>query len=169
MHLIKKMASSTEIFIVIMSIIGVTIALWYFIVADKYKRQMNSKPYARGASVRGLGTDVNMKCDEGQQICVYRATQICSSPDANNFENRATDPISKGDTTTFYGEFDPNTTVDITDALGDSSNGNESKIVNFADVAAEFPGAMTCAPDDTQLIATYKCISPGSSCSSYKS
>ena len=161
------MASSTEIFFIIILAIGVAVSVWYFIVAKNHRSYLDTTSYVRGASVKGEGTTINMKCDGGKKICVYRARQICSAPDSNNFENQSTDPISPGDTNTFYGDFNPKTTVDYISKLSGQCNGKETCSVEFDPL--EFPMSDPngiCTGENVHLISTYTCVADGASCTS---
>lgn len=142
------------------------IAVWWFIVSWQYRSYLKHASYARGANATEEGQTLNLSCDQGKEICVYRATQICSDPDSNNFENQQTDPISSGlDGKNSYGDFNSDTTVDRTADMSRECNGKQTSSFKFA--AKGWPNGMTCH-GKTQLISTYSCIPKGTTCSNYK-
>lgn len=163
------MAISTfEIAGIILLFILLGVSVWWFVVADKYKKYMSTNyPYTRGAHAWEEGQTLNLKCDGDSEICVYRATQIYTNPDSNNFEDPNTDPIASGtNSNATYGAFDPQTTVDRTVDLGGECNGKNSCFVNF--VTSEWPTGMVLGNAGTpQLISTYTCIPSGGTCTSY--
>lgn len=163
------MAISTfEITFMVLLGIGLIIAIWWFAVAKNYEKYLSTYSYARGANVDSDGGQVQLKCGAGKEICVYRATQICSNPSATNFENQATDPIDAGTGigggNVDYGQYNPLTTIDRTADMVDECNGAGSYLYTFN--AKPFPNGMACG-GKTQLLATYSCISPHTACQSY--
>jgi len=136
-------------------------ALWWLTVAMKYRTYLKTKSYPRGANVT-QGQTTNLKCELGNEICVYRATQICTDPGKNNFENPETDPISSGlnDSGEKYGEFNPLTTIDLTKNLSKTCNGSENCSFKFT------PNQNLKCNGEYQLISTYSCIPKNSDCES---
>lgn len=160
------MISTFEIVGMILLVIGMIIAIWWYIVAEKYNNYLKSYSYSRGAHAED-GQTVNLSCDSGKEICVFRATQICTVPDKNNFESSPMgDPIASGkDGTTPYGAFNPNTTVSRTQDMGNSCNGKTTASYVFNSI--DFPsGDSWNCPGGTQLISTYTCIPKGTTCQS---
>ena len=163
-------STASVTFLIILAVVLV-VTIWWFVVAEKYKRYLDNYEYARGANASKAGDTLNLTCDQDKEICVYRAVQVCSQPDSNNFENSATDPIaggikSDGKVSTSYGDYNPNTTVNATPLLVKECNGQEKCAYKFTPV--QFPGTMTCPAEHTQLISTYSCIPKGAVCQSYK-
>lgn len=149
--------SSLEIFTIIILLVGLAICVWVYVVNLKDINTLKQNVYTRGANIKGGGNTANLVCGLDHKIKVYNAVQICSNPDANNFEDPTTDPISGGtDGTVGYGVYDPATTVDLTDAMGKSVN--DKQTVTYTFTPAPFPGGMMCPSEATQLIATYDCI-----------
>jgi len=141
---------------------GVLLAAWYFVVAYKYGTTLTTFANTRGVNVSGKNKQVTMKCDTGKVICVYRATQVCSTPGymGKNFETPSTDPISNGlDGGGGYGEYNKNTTVALTKSLGDKCNGKGE--CSFTFTGDGFP--FTCR-GEPQLIGSYTCIPEGTVC-----
>lgn len=174
--------STTEICVIVALILGITIASWWLGVAYKYNGVVTSFTYSRGANLdtgsvgkgnTGGGT-VELKCDSSREICVWKADAICSG--ASNFNGEiGVEPIS-GNTAT-YGQFDPNTTVDITQKLALVANGQQSYTYKFDATQMKFGGKLCPYGDYNQaanvgarphLIATYSCIPKGSECKTFK-
>jgi len=163
--------STSQIVILILAFVGLVVAVWFFVIAERYRMYLGKTSYARGANAKKAGETLNMTCDQDKEICVYRATQICSQPDKNNFESSSTDPIaggikSDGPISAAYGDYNPNTTVDMTDALLKACNGDQKCAYKFN--PAKFPGTMTCPAENTQMLSVYSCIPKGEACQSYK-
>lgn len=151
--------------------IGVGVAIWWFIVAEQYKSYLGRYSYARGANSMN-GKSVNFSCEAGKKVCLYRATQICSRPDNKNFETSSLEPIASGDSSidgahVRYGDFNPRTTVDLTQEIKARVNGKSNASYDFnIPPGWKGPNGVQCN-GDTQLIATYSCIPEGESCSSW--
>jgi len=160
------MISTTEIVCMLLLAIFLGIAIWWFVVANNYKKYLDEYSYSRGANVKGSGQIVNLSCDDDKEICVYRATQICSNPTSQNFETSSTDPIDSGleDSSKMYGQFNPRTTVSRLDDMSQACNGKTTCAFNFQ--ATDFVNGMQCDPVNTQLISTYTCIPKGTTCQS---
>ena len=149
--------SSLEVFTLIMLLVGVAVAAWIYVVKVKNINTLKQNVYTRGANIKGGGNSTKLTCGIDHTIKVYKAAQICSNPDSNNFEDPTTDPISGGtDGTVGYGVWDPATTVDLTDTMGKSVNGKQTVTYTFTPEA--FPNGMVCPSESTQLIATYDCV-----------
>ena len=150
------MAIST---IEVVLVLGLGIVLLFFVWAyftnEKYAKDMNTQSYTRGANLSGPG-NVNLGCDSDSKICVYSATQICTTPDSNNFENSTTDGM------TVSGTLNPNTTTDLTSDMATTCNGQTSCTYSFTGTAS-FPNGMNCS-GQPHLIATYTCIPKNQSC-----
>lgn len=148
---------------VVLLMIGVGLAIWWFVIAWKYKTYVASSSFARGANVAGNDKKAMLSCDSGHEICVYRATMIYSSPNTNNYENKNTDPIASGlNDGTRYGMYDPRTTTSLTAHMGGICNGKQTCEYDFS--TQQFPGGITATPKNTQLISSYTCIPQGTSC-----
>ena len=162
------MAISTfEVVMLLLLFVVLLISIWWFSVAEKFRIYLQGYTYGRGANAWKAGQTLNLTCGAGKEICVYRATQICTDPNQDNLENYATDPIASGlDSNDSYGDFNSQTTVDLTDDMSDACNG--SSTCSFKFTPKPFPGGMTCG-GNTQLISTYSCIPSGILCQSYKS
>lgn len=163
------MVTTIQFTAIVLSIIALIIAIWWLAVSWKYSSFLNDYKYARGSNASAAGQTMNLVCGAGKQICVYRATQLCSNPDSNNFENPSTDPISSGLKLngSKYGEFDPDTTVDYTSTLGKACNGQNTCSFTFNPLA--WSNSMTCSSGNTQLTSAYSCVSDSSECQSYTS
>jgi hypothetical protein len=159
------MLSTFEIATMILLAIGLMIAIWWYVIAEKYSNYLKTYSYSRGAHAIA-GQTAHLSCDGGKEICVFRATQICTNPDSSNVENPDTDPIASGnDGVTPYGAFNPNTTVSRTKDMGDSCNGKTTASFAFNPVGYSNGGGWNCG-GTTQLIATYTCIPKGTTCQS---
>jgi len=103
------------------------IVVWWFVIAEKYRKYLGNYSYTRGSNATSSGQTLNLTCDQDKEICVYRAVQICTVPDSNNFESSTLEPIASGlgDNNAAYGDFDPDTTVDLTKDMGRECNGQE--------------------------------------------
>ena len=160
------MALSTfELAFIFLLLVGVGISIWWFVVALKYRNTLSTFSNARGANVAGKNKTVNMTCDPGKVICVYRATQICSNPgyDGKNFEDPTIDPITNGldYANSKYGEYSKLTTKSLTKEIGDTCNGKNSCSYLFK--GDNFPSPIICH-GEPQLISSYTCIQPGTAC-----
>lgn len=143
--------------------IGLGIAVWWFVVAYKYKNHIDSYSFTRGANVIGSQKKAQLSCDSGHNICVYRATMIYSDPQPGNFEAIPTDPIASGTSgSSKYGDYDPTTTVSLTDKMGQECNGKSQCSYDFS--KEQFPKVGTYNPDKIQLISSYTCIPSGVAC-----
>jgi hypothetical protein len=161
--------TTPQVMIVLLLVIGVIIGIWLYVVAQRYSNYLDEYSYSRGAHAWQTGQTLDLKCDDGKEICVYRATQICTNPDSNNFES-APDSIASGNTSNVpYGAFDPDTTVSRTEDMGKKCNGLSSAtfVFNPVDFSGGKPWEEVCSAESTsQLIATYTCIPKGSKCTS---
>lgn len=160
------MITTIEIVGMILLAIFLGIAVWWFIIAENYRKYLDAYSYSRGAHATKVNQTLNLTCDSDKEICVFRATQICTDPSASNYENSVTDPISSGlSSDTKYGQFDSNTTVDTTNDLGDKCNGATTCAYKFTQAA--WPSGMPSCGGETQLIAGYTCIPKDGKCQSY--
>ena len=172
------MAMTTgEIVVLIFLIIIVAIIIWYFAVAYQFGQTLNNFSYTRGANLdtkdKNKGT-VKLTCEQGNEICVWKATAICSGAisSASNSEG-GPEPISNGGSgNSAYGQFDVNDTIDLTKDMSGKANGKQNYTYNF-DVTNRSFGKSTCpmnydtktgAGQRPQLIATYTCIPKGTKC-----
>lgn len=165
------MITTIEIVLLVMLTIGLGVAIWWFVVAEKYKSYLRDYSYTRGANVIN-GQTAELSCGNDKEICVYRATQICTRPDANNFETSSLDPIATGDmkidgARAFYGDFNPQTTIDRTSHMASACNGKEKCKYPFkVPQGWQAPNGVACN-GNTQLIATYSCIPKKTKCNSW--
>ena len=166
------MITTTEIVLIVMLTIGVGVAIWWFVVAEKYKSYLGKYSYTRGANATN-GNKIEFSCGGGKKICLYRATQICTRPGANNFETSSLEPIASGDSSldeganVMYGDFNPQTTIDLTKEIGNLVNGkNKAEYTFNAPTGWKAPNGVACN-GNSQLIATYACIPEGGDCSSW--
>lgn len=144
-------------------VISFGIAIWWFVIAYRYRTHVLSSSYTRGANVAGSDKKAELKCDSGSTICVYRATKICSIPQPGNFENKTTDPIANGlGSNDKYGTYNSKTTVPLTKNMGEICNGKTNCEYDFSNQA--FPFGEVCPVENTQLIASYTCIPEGIVC-----
>lgn len=173
-------AGSIVAMVFLTTTIGITV--WYFVVAYKYKQTLNNFSYTRGANLdtkdKNKGT-VNLKCESGAEICVWKATAICTGPlrgAASNSEG-GPEPISNGlNGNSAYGDFDINNTIDLTADMAGQANGKQSYTYNFDTTKKNFGGNLCPMNYDTksgtgvrpQLISTYTCIPKGTKCQSSK-
>jgi len=160
--------STFEIVGMVLLAILLGVAIWWFVIAENYRKYLSTYSYARGANASKAGETLNLTCDDDKEICVYRATQICTDPDSNNYENPSTDPIASGTSSDDkYGDFSSATTVDLTSDLSGACNGKETCAYKFSPKA--WPSGMPSCGGDSQLISAYACVPKGSTCQSYKS
>jgi hypothetical protein len=163
-----------EIFSVFVCLIILAYAIWFYVIQLNKKKFMDDYIYTRGANAWKDKSVVNLSCGEGREICVFRATQICSGNDGSgkNFEIQSTDPIATGeDANVFYGDFNPDTTRDLTVDLGNLCNGAEQCAYTLDSSVTPFPfnGEYTCDANNVQLLASYTCIPKGGTCKNYNS
>lgn len=169
------MITSVEIVLLVMLFIGVCVAIWWFVIAERFKTYLKNYSYSRGANILN-GQTAKLSCDGDNEICVYRATQICTRPgsvkglDGTNFETSSLEPIAAGDKEqdgdahVAYGDFNPKTTIDLTDSMGKEVNGKTSHEYTFnVDKKWKAPNGVSCN-GDAQLIAVYTCVPPGTTC-----
>ena len=174
--------STIEICIIVALTVGIAIASWWLAIVYKYNGVVTSFTYSRGANLdtgsvgkgnTGIGS-VELTCDTSREICVWKADTICSGGSTFNGEI-GVEPIS-GNTAT-YGQFDPNTTVDITQKLALVANGQQSYTYKFDATQIKFGGKICPYGDYNQaanvgarphLIATYSCVPKGSECKTFK-
>lgn len=162
------MISTISLSLILFLIVGIIIAGFWVIISRKNVSIVTSKEYARGMNA-SEGRDVILKCDGSDEICVYRATQICTSPDQNNFEQAYGDPFSDGVTSSKeYGEFSE-FSVDLTEDISNLANGLNSYEFTFtAKTFPNIPGGKCINksgdPGIPQLIGVYKCLPPGGKC-----
>lgn len=154
------MIGTTELTFIILLVIVLFIAIWWFAVAMNYKSHLNKSTYTRGANGNENQT-IKMKCGSGKKICVYRATQICTNPDSSNFENSNLEPFSGGTQNISYGDFDPGTTVDFTSKMSQECNGKSECDYRFT---PDWTSKGTECNGNSQLIATYNCVADESEC-----
>jgi len=177
-----KMAMTTgEIVVLVFLIIIVAIIIWYFAIAYMFGQTLNNFSYTRGANLdtkdKNKGA-VKMTCEQGNEICTWKATAICSGAisGASNSEG-GPEPISNGDAdNSAYGQFDVYNTIDLTKDMSSKANGKQNYTYNFDVTNRTFgksPNAKTCpmnydtktgAGQRPQLIATYTCIPKGTKC-----
>jgi hypothetical protein len=176
------MLETYQIVILVFLIVVLVIASWWFAVAYRHGTTLNDFSYTRGANLdtgtvgngnTGIG-EVDLKCGPGTEICVYKATGICSGAlNATTNVEGGIEPISADSAT--YGNFDPNTTIDLTADLSKLANGQQTYNYNFNASQAVF-GGKVCPFGNynqknnigprPQFISTYTCIPKGSSCTS---
>jgi hypothetical protein len=158
---------------------GISVAsIWLRI---KREHVVDNIDYAKGAHLFNVnpGEDssenkIKMECDYGKVICIENANQICTGSNwtkdnANyqnkNYENPDTDPIASGlnadNDMGPYGTFNSKTTQNVKDTLKTKCGGQQKCDFNYK--AVPFPIGMTCS-EQTQLIATYTCITKGTEC-----
>ena len=178
-------ASTGEIVLISALVILVGVCLWWLIIGYKYNQSITSFSFTRGANIDtgkvGTGTTgkgtVNMDCGPDREICVWKATGICSGAISSeaNVESLVTEPIS-GDVKT-YGDFNPSTTLDLTQDMITKANGKQSYSYNFDGTKVMTPGGICPFQSYNQkqnygqrpqLIATYTCIPTGTVCNSKK-
>lgn len=165
------MISTGEIVLIAFFAVVLGVAIWWFAVAYHYGTTISDFSYSRGANIDpgpGKSTgSVQMTCDSDREICVTRATVICTGTNGvANFDISPLNPYASGlDGKTTYGDFNPSTTADLTKTLSDAANGKQSFTYDF-DGDKSLP---TCKGPGTirpQLIASYTCIPKGQKCSS---
>ena len=177
------MIEASDIVIVTGLAIGIAIATWWFVVAYKYGKTVDTFSYARGANldtgVVGPGNtgkgNITLQCGPDAQICVYKATAICTGAinQGSNTEG-GPEPIANGlNNTGTYGDFNKNNTVDLTGALSKLANGKNKYEYCFDAREMSF-GNGICPYNQfdkksgvgqrPQLIATYTCVPTGTPC-----
>jgi len=133
------------------------LSIWWFAVAREYSNYVNNTSVTRGLTGES-GDTIEMKCPGSRVISVDSATQICTNPDSNGIENSTTDPMSSE----IQGAFDPNTTADITNDIGNEANGKNSYSYEFNPLNPYTPqngGSSVSCGGKIQLIGTYTCNS----------
>lgn len=176
--------SAGEIVVIVTLFAALAIAIWWFYISYKYRQTLNVSSYTKGANLdtgtfgqgnSGVGV-VSLSCEEDREICVWKATAICTgalSPNSNT-EN-GPEPISGGGSTP-YGDFDPMNTVDLTADMS-KLNGQQQGFYTFNNENyLRFNGnkcpltydQSTGSGTRPQLIATYTCIPSGTTCVSSK-
>jgi hypothetical protein len=183
--------SAGEIVVIVVLFAVLAIAIAWFVIAYQYRQTLTVFSYTKGANLDtgtvGQGTSgagaVVMTCDVDREICVWRATAVCTgSISSESNTEGGIEPISNGLGQTGglngspYGDFDPVNTVDLTSQLS-KGNGQQKFIYDFEGKTLNF-GGTTCPISYNQttgsgvrpqLIATYSCIPTGSVCNSWKS
>lgn len=164
--------TTMQVFTVFGALLFMFIMLWIFVISMQRKNFLDTYAYTRGANSWTDNTTVNLVCDSSKEICMFRATQVCSGNNSvesggANYEYSKTDPFSSGteNTTVQYGDFDPNTTVDLTTDMEKECNGNPTCAYKFSASSNPFPFG-TCSLN-SQLISTYTCIPKGGTCQDY--
>lgn len=165
--------STFEIVIIIFLLVGLTIAVGYYFIAYKYKTTLDKISFARGinkiASSSGA-TTLNFTCPAGKEICVTKINQICSDPTKSSSgiytENSTTEPISGGlhSAQGTFGNFDPETTTNLTSSISASVNGKQSATFTFTPASKTTSGAKFACSGSTQVIGVYSCVPTGSKC-----
>lgn len=155
-------------------IAGIAIAIWWFVIAWRYRSYVNGFVYARGANVAGSAHKARLQCGSGKKICMNKATVVCSVPQPHastwtnpsfpsNFETAATDPIASGlDGNAKYGEYNPKTTLNVVDKMKNECNGKGQCTFDFSNET--LPNGIHCSADNTQLLSTYYCVDEGADC-----
>mgnify|MGYP003390117396 FL=1 len=174
--------SAGTIVVTVCLITAIGIATWYFVVSYKYGKTLSNFSYTRGANLDTLDKNkgsVNMTCESGAEICVWKANAICSGPLKGSVSNTegGPEPISNGlNSNSAYGDFDIHNTIDLTTDMSTQANGKQLYSYNF-DVTNKNFGGKTCPMNydvksgtgsRPQLIATYTCIPKGTKCQSSK-
>jgi hypothetical protein len=181
-----------EIVLIVALFIFLAIAIFWFVVANNYGKYANGWSYTRGANIDlGVGAttsssaSVPITCGDGHEICVWRATAVCSGGGggATNSETSKYDPIDISASN--YNGYNPLTTIDLTADMSKAVNGKQNNTYTFEASSTSAPGdgvngvqwptqGMICPPPATegstarpQLIATYTCIPTGSKCNGY--
>jgi hypothetical protein len=159
-----------EVFSIIVLLIVLAYAIWFYVIQQNRKKFMDEYIYSRGANAWKDKSTVNLSCGEGREICVFRATQICSGNDdsGKNYEISSTDPISSGEdgSGVGYGDFNPGTTVDLTPNLTEACKGKNTCSYTLDSSITPFPFEPKdqCDPNNVQLLASYSCIPKGEQC-----
>ena len=165
------MISTGEVFLILFLLILLGFAIFSFFIFYRQRDGLLKFKYTRGANATippgKDSVDVQLKCDGGKEICVYRATQICTSVGQTGYEQSPLDPMSDGSQSSGgapYGDFNPNTTVDLTKKMGMECNGKGECTFKFTKDWNGVNGECKIGGRDltTQLIATYTCYPPGS-------
>lgn len=156
-------------------VVALGVSVWWLVVAYKFRKSINMNSYTKGANLdpgqgKTSGT-VTLSCGSDYNICVWRATAICTGESQTNHElspcppsGPCLDPISNGNDGVKYGDFSPKSTTDLTKELSSLANGSQKYTYFFND-----KNQKTC-PIGTrpQLISTYTCIPKGTQCKSFK-
>ncbi len=145
------MVNTFEIASIVILLVIFGIAIWWFIVAKRFESYLDTTTVARGANLHGPG-NVNLSCQDGKTITVATAVQVCTDPDSNNYENPSTDPISTG--LKSYGQFNPDTTVNLLKSMGDKCNGKTDCTYSFS--PSRYKNGVVCG-GESQLISVYYC------------
>lgn len=163
------MISTGEVFMLLFLLLLLGVGIWAFFIFKKQRDGLLDFRFTRGANATIApgqnSVDVEFNCGPGKEICVYRATQICTGVSPDGFENSPLDPMSNGkDSDAAYGDFNPNTTVDLTKKLAQAVNGQQSAVYKFVRDWSSKPQdcSVNGQPLNTQLIATYTCYPKGS-------
>lgn len=149
------MISEFELIAIFLLIIVLGILVWFYFIGNKRSTNLNNWRYTRGANlVEGTNKNqVQLTCDSNHVIFVDKAHQICTSPDANNFESTNLEYSSTNSNN--YGNFPSNTTVDLTIPMRNECNGKTSYTYTFT--PSPYPNGVACNGTN-HLIATYTCI-----------
>lgn len=163
--------STITLFSIFVLMVLLAYAIWLYVIALQRKKFYDDYSYTRGANAWTDNSTIKLACDNDKEICVFRATQICTGNEYPfNYEIRDSDPIASGTSTTEnvgYGEFNPNTTVDLTATVGDACNGQNTCSYLFQTSDTPFPNGMQCR-GNAQLISTYTCVPKNTgTCSNY--
>lgn len=143
--------STTEVVLVLILGVVLVIMIWLYFTSHKHRQFVSTQSYTRGANLAGPG-NVSLGCDADSEICVYSAAQICTNPDANNFEASSLDAM------TSTGNLESNNIANLTD-MAEQCNGQTNCVYNFTGNAS-FPSGASCN-GQKHLIATYTCVAKG--------
>lgn len=162
--------SAIAVFSIIVLLVLLVYAIWLYVVALQRKKFYDEYSYTRGANAWTDNSTVKLACDNDKEICVFRATQICTGNEyPYNYEIRESDPIASGadsSVTVGYGDFNPATTRDLTEELGEACNGQNTCSYLFQTSETPFPNGMQCR-GNAQLLSTYTCIPKSATCANY--
>ena len=180
------MIGTSEILTIAILIILIIVAIFWAITVYKRRKSLENFSYQQGANldtglvgngITGAGT-VNFQCALNEEICLWRATAICSGIGPTGNEEASVTPFSNGvNSPTPYGDFNVNSTIDLTSAISSVVNGESITSYDFDNSKLTWPaglGQCISTYDQTsgqgirpQLIATYACIPRGSTCKNY--
>ncbi|HSA76318.1 MAG TPA: hypothetical protein VLE02_02115 [Nitrosarchaeum sp.] len=139
------------------SIIILMMVLFVFVSSYKYRKDAYDYSFVRGAS-GDAGSQINFECPSGYNICLYRATEICTNPTSNNFEDTQYDSFN------YDGSFNYNVAIDRTQLIKSMVNG-KNKFTYYFNPSANTPSGI-CG-GKKQLISSYACTNDMSQCKSY--
>lgn len=138
------MVDTWEIFVPIALLIGVGIAIFFYVVPYNYGKHVQKATITRGIAAR-QGTNLVLSCPVGKSIRLGKVNYLCGEIDQTTYQP-VCDPMLEN------GNLNPATTLDAADLFKDCK-GNTCTV---SVPAPALPGCTSC--QDVHLMGTYDCV-----------